>query len=243
MAILLWDTVPIVRSLQQHDATRPLAKKIERLSSLLSISFDLEQALAMTKFHFSRASELVNSIEDFATPKAISDEEGFIDAALATQIIIWYARCTDTTSDERGRFDPRRFYNDEEIAWHEAIIELRNTAIAHFGAGAHGSGPWAGDQLLLVQDDETERVWFRHKWLRSNYRGQVLAELRILLPKAIAGSKEDIAALQARIFKGALEHHKEWVEAWNTAETMLDDPDAPSSSQTRTPLAAYDFIE
>lgn len=66
--------------------------------------------------------------------------------ALTTSAVVFYARATKSRSDHRATFDIRPMLNDREKEQHEAICQLRDDAIAHYGPGH------LGDNLSLRAD-------------------------------------------------------------------------------------------
>src|SRR5436190_7339092 len=118
----------------------PLADKIRRARDLHSLSADLAMAL-----------ESLDALD--ALLKAPTARDDYIkiitESALLNNALILYVRATKTTSQERGGFDLRSRFSEEEKVAHEELSDLRDKAIAHFGSGGSYRGEWQAELVIL----------------------------------------------------------------------------------------------
>lgn len=189
--LISYDFTDIAKSLGQNKNTRNLSKRLKRLITLNSILYDLEGAQDAVRLIFNRYPDAIEKID-------ISSDDAIFDRSLATLAIISYSRATDTSSDVRGRFDPRKYYSGEMVEWHNSIIKLRNEAIAHYGSGRHIGGNWASDRLFFQVSPSQGFATFVVFGERANFRGRAINELAILLPLALQGLNAERAALTVK---------------------------------------------
>jgi len=117
-----------------------LADKIRRARELHSLSADLAIAL-----------ESLDALDTLLlAPTATDDFEKIItESALLNNALVLYARATKTTSQERGGFDLRSRFSEEEGVAHKELYDLRDRAIAHFGSGGSYRGEWQAELVVL----------------------------------------------------------------------------------------------
>lgn len=189
--LVSYDFTDIVENLGKNKDTRDLSKRLKRLITINSIGYDLEAAQDAVRLIINRYPDAIEKID-------ISRDDAIADRSLATLAIISYSRATDTSSDVRGRFDPRKYYSDEMIEWHNSIIKLRNEAIAHYGSGRHIGGGWASDRLFFQVSPSQSLATFMVFGERANFRGRAINELAVLVPLALQGLNDERASLTVR---------------------------------------------
>ena len=76
------------------------------------------------------------------------------ELALLNNALVLYARATKTTSKQRGTFDLRSSFSEEQKVVHEELCDLRDHAIAHFGSGGSYGGEWQAELVVLQSKGE-----------------------------------------------------------------------------------------
>jgi len=97
------------------------------------------------------AIESLNALDGIRKVPAAPDDfaRRITESALPNNAIVLYVRATKTRSDERGDFDPRSRFNEEQKVVHQELIDLRDAAIAHFGSGGSYRGEWQAELVIL----------------------------------------------------------------------------------------------
>ncbi|EPR17739.1 hypothetical protein M527_15510 [Sphingobium indicum IP26] len=118
----------------------PLANQIRRARDLHSLSTDLVMAM-----------ESIDALEAELTVAADPDDHRKLitESALLNNALVLYVRATKTESKERGGFDLRARFGDEEKVVHKELSDLRDSAIAHFGSGGSYGGEWQAELVIL----------------------------------------------------------------------------------------------
>lgn len=132
----------------------PLADKIRRARDLHSLSADLAMAL-----------ESLDALDALLKVPTATDDFGKIitESALLSNALVLYVRATKTTSNERGGFDLRSRFSEEEKVAHEELSDLRDKAIAHFGSGGSYRGEWQAELVILQFKGRRRKTRRRHK--------------------------------------------------------------------------------
>jgi hypothetical protein len=127
----------------------PLAGKIRRARDVCSLVVDLMMA-----------AESLDALETLlANPTEVYDFNALTaQSALLNYALVLYARATKTDSDERGGFDLRSRFNDQEKLTHQELSDLRDQAIAHFGSGGSYTGVWQAELVVLQSTGNGEKV-------------------------------------------------------------------------------------
>jgi|GEM_PF-935691 len=118
---------------------QPLTGKIRRAQDLASLHTDL--TIALESLDALDALLATSHLDDFA--KTVTE------FALLNNVLIHYARATKTTSEERGKFDLRSRFDEEQKVVHQELVDLRDKAVAHFGSGGSYRGSWQVEVVIL----------------------------------------------------------------------------------------------
>ena len=118
----------------------PLAGKIRRARDLHSLSADLAMAL-----------ESLDVLDALLKTQTANDDyiKIITESALLNNALVLYVRATKTSSEQRGRFDLRSRFSEEERITHKELTDLRDHAIAHFGSGGSYGGEWQAELVVL----------------------------------------------------------------------------------------------
>jgi hypothetical protein len=95
------------------------------------------------------ALETLDALRKSCAVKSDDFKRHITEWALLNSAIVLYVRATKTRSDERGDFDPRARFNDEQRVAHQELIDLRDEAIAHFRSGGSYRGEWQTELTIL----------------------------------------------------------------------------------------------
>jgi hypothetical protein len=155
----------------------PLANKIRRARDLHSLSTDLVMAL--------------ESLDALDVQLAVgtdpdSHQKLITESALLNNALLLYVRATKTESEERGGFDLRSRFSEEERLIHKELCDLRDRAIAHFGSGGTYQGEWQAELVILQfrgDDAKTGVVTLRQtidRNLARRARSQIEAALGLM---------------------------------------------------------------
>jgi hypothetical protein len=117
---------------------------------LLSLAGKIKLARELHSLHADLAMAIESLDVLVATPIKSEDFRTVVtEFALLNNAIILYARATKVKSDERGGYDLRSRFTDQEKLAHKELIDLRDKAIAHFGSGGTYSGEWQAELVVL----------------------------------------------------------------------------------------------
>lgn len=183
----------------------PLVGKIQRARDLHSIGSDLTMAL-------ESLDALIALLE---TPAAGNDfARTSTESALLNNAVMLYARATKTTSDERGGFDLRPKFNDEELAIHNELTGLRDKAIAHFGSGGSYLGEWQAELVILqFQGDEVRPAVVTRRQIIDRKlveRARRQSQTAMLLTRALSLEKlNEVTDELQKMSEGDPNFHKE----------------------------------
>ncbi len=140
------------------------------------------------------------------SPKAPDDfHRAITESALLNNAVVLYARATKTTSEERAGYDLRhRFTEDEKIA-HQELVDLRDSAIAHFGSGKSYAGLWQVDLVLLHVKPEAAKpaVATRRQTIDLKLAARARKQIEATLEMLRTESLNKLAELSAEIEKVA----------------------------------------
>jgi hypothetical protein len=97
------------------------------------------------------AMESIDALETELTVRADLDDHRKLitESALLNNALVLYVRATKTESRERGSFDLRTRFGDQEMIVHKELSDLRDSAIAHFGSGGSYGGEWHAELAIL----------------------------------------------------------------------------------------------
>lgn len=169
MAHKTFDLTGLSERLFSEGRFKSLAGKIRRAQDLASLHTDLTIAL-------ESMDALVASME---TPPQDDLNGAVTEFALLCNAVVHYARATKTTSTERGGFDLRPRFTEEQKLVHKELIDLRDKAIAHFGSGGSYQGLWHFEVMILqaaengVRAGVTTRRQTRDRKLVLRARAQI----------------------------------------------------------------------
>ena len=106
--------------------------------------------------------------------------------ALLMTAVLLYARATSTSGSmgERGAIDTSSKLNDTQLVDHEALLEVRNRALAHvYSRSLVAEDVWHDDTLFLVETDQgwkpaaaTKRFLFHRATFDRLHRQLPIAE-------------------------------------------------------------------
>lgn len=118
----------------------PLVGKIRRSRDLHSLATDLVMAL-----------ESLDALDQLSVNAADPNDHTRLitESALLNNALVLYVRATKTESEERGGFDLRSRFDDQEKALHRELSDLRDCAIAHYGSGGTYGGEWQAELVIL----------------------------------------------------------------------------------------------
>jgi hypothetical protein len=97
------------------------------------------------------ALESLDALDKLLVVRTAADdfERIITESALLNNALVLYVRATKTTSQERGGFDLRSRFSEEERVAHKELCDLRDEAIAHFGSGGSYRGEWQAELVVL----------------------------------------------------------------------------------------------
>lgn len=179
----------------------PLAGKIQRARDLHSLTADLEMAL-------ESLDALKLQSERHEDPQDLSS--AVTASALLNNALILYARATKTESDVRRGCDLRSRFTEAEKLVHKELCDLRDDAIAHFGAGGSYSGEWQAEVVIL-------------QFSGSAAKPGVATRRMALDRKLVARAREQIVVARALLRKLSLEHLEEVTDEIN--RVAIEDPE------------------
>lgn len=114
---------------------------------------------------YSLCTDLVMAEDSCAAILSLPPDKGEADSlraitesALICNAVVLYARATKTSSKTRRGFDLSSRFSEEERTIHDEICDLRDDAVAHFGAGGSYRGDWKGETAVLHVTERDARI-------------------------------------------------------------------------------------
>jgi hypothetical protein len=138
----------IVRDIQDDPAYPGLANTIRRASTAQSCVSDLRQA--------ETCCEALEALLLSPRKKGTMTRSTTENALLMTGVLL-YARATSTSGSmgERGSTDISSKLDAAQLIEHEALLEVRNRALAHvYSRTMIADGVWHDDTFFLVETDQ-----------------------------------------------------------------------------------------
>ncbi|WSG95355.1 hypothetical protein U8P76_23590 [Rhizobium johnstonii] len=121
--------------------------------------------------------DAVDKMEDETTA-------GVIGGALLVQAVITYARATTTSGRKRSRVDVTKAFDRSQKQRHQAIIDLRDEAIAHHDGHITPEGVAWVNERVYVRRDEQGCLSSNMAVVRANYVSRVPNDIHDLLEVA-----------------------------------------------------------
>lgn len=232
----------------------PRFKKIKGLTAKI-----LKQGSAKTDLN--NAGHHLNAASD--TEKALKSEHGVepglkhlaVGAMLSWSAIL-YTRATEPARRGPTRFSVRDKLVGDDFHWHEVIKDLRNDALAHFGAGPRPEYPWSDDALVLrvgpaAESPEEVAVKMFTAPKRTAYTSEVFTALGRLIPLAIQLLTEDEGENIQRFYteyenladSGSLVQKVLAQSEWNPRDLFGDAPYQKVVEHMMTSNGSFDFDE
>lgn len=170
------DLERLANELSGDDRYRRLTAVVRKAALAQSCKADIEQAKSVVQ-----ALKLL-----LASPRKRGTlERAATENALLFQAVILYVRATATSGQlgERGSISIREMLTEEQRDDHQALIDLRNRAVAHVYSGEAVAGDvWHRQALYLV---ETEKGWVTSAAVvRLQLASETMERLKSLLPVA-----------------------------------------------------------
>lgn len=206
----------------------PLADKIRRARDLHSLSADLAMAL-------ESLAALDTLLE---APTASNDYAKIItESALLNNALILYVRATKTTSEQRGGFDLRSRFSEEEKVAHKELADLRDHAIAHFGSGGSYCGEWQAELVILQLKGEDAKpgVVTRRKMVDRKLAKRARKQIKVAHALLRALSLEKLDEVTDEIHKAVAkdpDFHKEVSRHPLNLNIFLTSPDAGEAARS-----------
>jgi hypothetical protein len=153
----------------------------------------LKQGSAKTDLN--NAGHYLNAASD--TEKALKSEHGVepglkhlaVGAMLSWSALL-YTRSTEPARGGETRFSIRGKLKGDDLHWHRIVADLRDEALAHFGAGPKPEHPWSDDALVLrvgpvdkFPNEVSLKLFTPPK--RTAYTSELFVALGRLIPLAI----------------------------------------------------------
>ncbi|MGX5847178.1 hypothetical protein ACWGTO_08885 [Mesorhizobium sp. PL10] len=172
-----YDLDAVVEKLKAKPRFKRLVDSIGRYRSACSIYEDLRSA--------NGALRTLSAIESDA------DSRASFGAALTSFAIIMYCRAAVSDQQGRHKVDATREFSPDQKARHQAIANLRNSVVAHFGKpqGIHAEN-WNKERATLRFVDDQGGV--RFVFDRANYLKDAVTDLYDIVATATVTTEKII---------------------------------------------------
>lgn len=176
----------------------PRGKDFKRINGIIRNLFNAGSAdadLAMAAMHLRVATDMEASIQGSSNPDMLHAAGASYNWAL-----ILYVRATHTSSDHRGAVAIVKHYSAEQRELHQAMVSLRNDALAHYGIGPKPHLPWSRDAVVLCINHKQD-MKINLPPFRRAYMADVNDALATLLPRSKDINSDNRRLLGERFFE------------------------------------------